>query len=261
MLKKNRDYRFLACASAVCLLVGCGSKAPDPPGDYTLGGDSVQSLNAVLGEDVQWQITAAQTPETQAAASSSAASGGDETCLYTYEKLETAGQSVQKYVEKLTEEADGFQIVDETETAAEPPDYTAESGSVALAKTASETGKVLRLDISWTATDCQIVVTRPEGEVSADTPEAEPMTNDDAVRYMQGLSPAALGLSGDSMADYSVYPMEGGVLVDGMLCLKLQIYPPRVEGQANAIAGTYLLTGDRAHIYLLENGAVREVNL
>ena len=87
------------------------------------------------------------------------------------------------------------------------------------------------------------------------------MTYVDAVDFIKSLSPATLGLEGSSMADYSVYPMDGAVLVDGILCLKLQAYPPHEETQANVIGGTYLLSGDKAHLYLLQDDKVRELSI
>lgn len=259
MQKKKLLCRTVACAGAVCLMTSCGSKAPDPPENYTLGEDHVQSLNAVLGEENSGKLTEMETPETAAEASSSSLGIDAETCLYTYEKLDTGGETVRQYVEKLTGEENGFQVVDENGAVTDPPDYSATEGSVALAKTASEDGKVLRMDISWTATDCQITLTRPEGTVG--TADAEPMTYVDAVDFIKSLSPATLGLKGSSMADYSVYPMDGAVLVDGILCLKLQAYPPHEETQANVIGGTYLLSGDKAHLYLLQDDKVRELSI
>lgn len=256
MEKKNLLRRTVACAGAVCLMTSCGNKAPNPPENYTLGEDHVQSLNAVLGEENSGKLTEMETPETAAEASSSSLGIGAETCLYTYEKLDTGGETVRQYVEKLTGEENGFQVVDENGTITDPPDYSSAEGSVALAKTASEDGKVLRMDISWTATDCQITLTRPEGTVG--TADVEPMTYMDAVNFIKSMSPAVLGLEGSSMADYSVYPMDGAVLVDGILCLKLQVYPPHEETQANVIGGTYLLSGDKAHLYLLQDDKVWE---
>lgn len=261
MLKGNRLCMALVLTGAMFLLASCGSEL-DPPADYILNGDMVESLNTALGEENSGKMTEMQTPETKTGSASSAASvGGDETCLYAYEKLETGGESVRQYVEKLTAEEDGFRIVDENGAETDPPDYTAEEGSVALAKAASEDGKILRMDISWTATDCRITLTRPEGTVSGTAADAEPMTYVDAVDFIKSLSPAMLGLKADSMADYSVYPMDGAAMVDGILCLKLQVYPPHEKDQANAIAGTYLLSGDKEHLYLLKDDKVRELPL
>lgn len=262
MLRKKRLCMALALAGAVCLLASCAGKAPDPPGEYALGEDKVESLNTVLGQENSGKMTEMETPETKDGGASSSSSGvGDEVCLYTYEQLETGGESVRQYVEKLTAEKDGFQIVDESGAVTDPPNYANETGSVALAKAASEDGKILRMDISWTAQDCHITLTRPEGTVSGIAEEVEPITYVEAVDFIKSLSPATLDLEAESMQDYSVYPMDGAVMVDGILCLKLQVYPPHGEGEANVIAGTYLLSGDRSHLYLLQDGKVRELSL
>lgn len=253
-----------ACAAALWLLRPAGAQLPAPPEDYELDGDRVESLNAVLGEEDSGRLTEMDTPQTRAAApASSSASGSAEadSCLYTYEKLATSGESVRQYVEKLTDEENGFQIVDADNQETDAPDYTAEEGAVALAKTSEEDGRLLRLDIQWAGRDCTITLTRPSGTLTVQTEEREPLTYNDAVNFLKSQSPAALGLEGDSMSEYSVYPMDGIVMVDGQTCLKLQVYPPHGEGEANQIAGTYLLSGDQQHLYELEDGSVRECPL
>lgn len=256
---RNKQFLIstaLTCMGIVFLLSACGDKKPVAPPDYTLGGESVLSLNTVVGEENSGELTKMDTPEMKDDKSSSTSAGGS-SCQYTYANLAVGGEAVRQYAEKLVAEDEGFQVVDEAGTMAEAPDYSAESGSVALAKTASEDGKILRIDISWTATDCSIVLTRPNGEVSE--PPVEPMTYTEAVDYIKSLPPAMLELEGDNMAGYSVYPMDGAVMVDNIMCLKLQIYPSPPPEKANAIAGTYLLSGDKKHIYLLEDETVREL--
>lgn len=262
MKEQNNPFRAaLLCVLSAAALTACGDKLPDPPDSYALEGDSVESLTAVVGEEVSGEMTKMETPETAAAASSSGSEtplSGDETCYYSYEKLETGGETVRQYAERLVE--DGFQIVDAEGVVTDAPDYGMETGSVALARTASEDGKILRLDIAWSATDCEITLTRPEGAVSDPVVEPEGLTNNEAVNYFKTLTPAALGLPGESMADYFVYPQDGAVMVDGAMCLRLQVYQSHQEGETNQIAGIYLMTGDQQHIYRLEDGAVREVN-
>lgn len=268
MLKQRRVLIPLALAAAVCLgtavylLIFRNAAALEPPEEYALGEDTVESLSSVLGRENSGELTDMETPDTgDAAASSGAGSIPVEAYYYTYQKLETGGESVRQYVERLTAEEGGFRIVDENGAVTDPPNYADEAGFVSLAKAASEDGWLLRMDISWTAENCQITLTRPEGTVSEAETGKEPMTYVEAVDFLKSLSPAKLGLEAESLRDYSVYPMDGAVLVDGILCLKLQVYLPRVEGQANVIAGTYLLSGDKTHLYLLEDGAVRSLPL
>ncbi|WP_312939070.1 hypothetical protein [Oscillibacter sp.] len=262
MLKQKRVLIPLALVAAVCLgtavylLIFRSAAALEPPEEYALGEDTVESLSSVLGLENSGELTNMETPDTVGAnASSSAGSAADEAYYYTYQKLETGGESVRQYVERLTEEEDGFRIVDENGAVTDPPNYANTEGSVSLMKAASEDGWILRMDISWTAENCQITLTRPEGTVS--TVETDPMTYVEAVDFFKSLAPSNLGLDAESLRDYSVCPMDGAVLVDGILCLKLQVYPPHEAGQANVIAGTYLLSGDKTHLYLLKDGAVR----
>ena len=269
-LKKKRLLIALALGGVVCLgsvaylLVFGGEEAPEPPEEYALGEDRVESLNSALGQENSGTLTEMKTPEEAAPDGSSVGSSDavGEACYYTYQKLETGGESVRQYVEKLTAEENGFQIVDESGAAADPPNYANQKGSLTLAKAASEDGRLLQMNVSWSGGDCQITLTRPEGTMpAAKEAEKEPMTYVEAVDFLKSLSPATLGLEAESVRDYSVYPMDGAVLVDGILCLKLQVYPPNEEGQANVIAGTYLLSGDKTHLYLLQDGTVRQLPL
>lgn len=239
------------------LLSACGSKALSSPDQYEVGGEQVESLSAAVGTDQSGKLTELQTPDPSESASSSDSTSDSST--YTYDKLDSGGKTVEQYVGKLTAEDVGFQVVDENGTVTDPPDYTAETGSVILEKSASQDGKVLRMEISWTASGCEIKLTRPDGTVSK--PAASPMTNDDAVQYLESLSPAVLGLSQSSMKDYRVYPREGIAMVDGSPCLKLEVYQIHPPERSNQIVGTYLLTGDKAHLYRLEGGRVEELKI
>jgi hypothetical protein len=264
-MKKNIKHLgvTLMVAVCVCMLTSCGDV--EPPDAYTLDGDSVVSLNVVVGEDSSGELSDMETPETQGDGSSSQGAGVGSTgvaCLYTYKKLETGGKSVEQYVANLTGEDGGFQIVDENGLVTDAPDYTQEEGNVAVAKASSEDGKMIRLDISWTKDGCQITMTRPEGAVEEPKQPVEPMTYDDAVTFILSLSPSHLQLPGESMSSYVVYPMDGGVIVDGTLCLKLMVYYPGTgKEQANVIAGEYLLSGDKTQLYLLKDHKVTKMDM
>ena len=66
------------------------------------------------------------------------------------------------------------------------------------------------------------------------------MTVSDVVSYFKGLSPSVLGLEGESMDDYDVYPMEGLIRVNGAEVAEVSVYSD--ESGANQILGTYLVT-------------------
>lgn len=252
----------LAAAAFVVFRFVLGGKAapPEPPAAYTLEGDSVDSLNTVLGAENSGTLTKMQTPEDEGG-DASGSGANDGVCLYTYEELAAGGDAVRQYMEALAGEDGDFQIVDETGLVTDPPDYAAETGSVAAARAASEDGKILRLDIEWSATGCQITLTRPEGEVTTGTMDVEPMTFTEVADYVKTLSPAKLGLEGTDMSGYSVYPTDGACMVDGNLCVKLYIYHTPVQGEPNAEASTYLISGDKAHLYKLVDGEVQELEM
>lgn len=253
-------------ASAMLLLSACGNKLPTPPDTYELDGESVPSFNAVLGEDSSGTMTTMETADAgtgastsqSASASSGATSSAEAENQYVYDKLDAGGTAVSQYVESLTSGNDAFTVVDENGAQTDPPDYTTETGTVTLARSTSESGKILTMEISWTAEGCQITLTYGDGAIK---PAAvEPMTNDDAVEYLQGLRPEELGLIGNSMTEYHIYPLEGMVMVNGVACLKMQAYQVDKVSHANQIAGVFLLSGDKNHLYRLENGSVRELH-
>ena len=72
------------------------------------------------------------------------------------------------------------------------------------------------------------------------------MTNAEAVEYFSALPPASLGLSGDTMAAYSVFCEDGQVLLDGVLCLCLNIY------QSGRYQASYLFSPADRQIYRLD---------
>ncbi len=151
-------------------------------------------------------------------------------------------------------------MVNETGEPAQAPDYQAKSGSVYLAKNAeSQQGYRFQIGLDWTEAGCVVTVEMLQGSVGQ---EQEGMTLAEAVEYFKSLSPKLLGLEGASMKEYSVYPIEGTILVDGRPCLRIQAYQHTTEG-TNQLAGIYLISGDRLHLYRLDQpeGRVQELPL
>jgi len=80
-------------------------------------------------------------------------------------------------------------------------------------------------------------------ETQTPEPTASPtMTLTEAVDYLEGLSPQSLGLSGESMDGYSVFPAESVVPVNGLPCVELSVYEHDEQAGTNSIAGIYLLS-------------------
>lgn len=100
-----------------------------------------------------------------------------------------------------------------------------------------------------------------EGSSSGITQEESPepqlhmMTVDEAVDFFMNLDPSLLGLPGDSMDKYQVYPTEKAVPVDGLPYMKLIVYGEGSAGTNNP-EGTFLLSRDGARLYQLEEDEV-----
>ena len=82
-------------------------------------------------------------------------------------------------------------------------------------------------------------------------PERKMMTVDEAVEYFMRLNPADLGLPGESMEAFQVYPSEKAVPVDGLPCMKLIVYADSAAG-TNSPEGTFLLARDGTAVYKLD---------
>jgi len=178
---------------------------------YEIGGESIPSLSEALAEGETADLTSEEV------AADSEASGSDEEYIYHYYGLTSGGRTAEKYVALITAKDIGFQVVDKEGKAAEFPDFTAEEGSVNLAKAASEEGRLLKVEAAWTTEKCDVTVSRSEGTITEE--EVKPLKVSDAIRYLESLPPSALGLEGDSMSKYRVYALEGKVMVNGALNL------------------------------------------
>lgn len=212
---------------------------------------------------------------------------------YTYTGLTDTGAEVSAYVSKLKSE--GFSVVDEEFVRTSAPDYSTPEGVVLLAKNlvrpAAETGTgnensedgqpaepvnqekpvdmVLTMELTWSGDTCVVVGDQAEGRVTSPPPEQQPsgggaaMSMREAADYLASLPPSVLELSGTSMENYRVYAQDGTVMVDGKPCLRLQVYSRDNPENTNEFAGTYLMSADGQHLYLLNEdaGTVRELEM
>lgn len=96
----------------------------------------------------------------------------------------------------------------------------------------------------------------------AASPSDQAMTAQETVQYVRSLSPQVLGLEGDSMSSFEIYPSDHVVPVDGVLCTELSIYSN--DGSAgNDIEGMYLVSRGADHrLFRLDKstGAVTELS-
>lgn len=232
--------KFALCIVSLICLVGCGKKdATLPlPTTYTIGEDSAPVLD-VQAEDSGAFLQSTDTPET------SQADGGLE---YTYAGLTSGGETVKSYITTLEKEQSGFILIDENGAECQAPDYTTPTGTVTLAKPSAQAGNLFKINLSWTEKSCNVLVNRTEGALSS---EEDGMTLVEAMAFFKGLSPNILGLVGTHMNDYSVYPIEGAVLVDGQPCLRLSVYRKDVSKRTTNTHGIYFLSNDQKHLYRL----------
>ena len=83
------------------------------------------------------------------------------------------------------------------------------------------------------------------------------------MEQIRSMSPAHLGLSGDSMDDYTIFPIDGFVKVDGLDCRRFNLYRRMESGGGHYpdLEGIIMLSADQEHIYWLdpESNAVTEL--
>lgn len=106
-----------------------------------------------------------------------------------------------------------------------------------------------------------------DGE-TAEAPPPEPvdmsvsMTTVESLDYFRSLTPAALGLPGESMDEYDVFASESLVLVNNVPCKKFQVYSLAGKAGTNDVQGIYFLTQRGARrLYQLDEstGTVTEL--
>ena len=181
--------------------------------------------------------------------------------LYRYEGLQDPASLVTAYAAVMTTADAGFSVVDEELMRIDPPDFTEMTrGSVQLARNVPEAedgtgGGVQSLLLTWDTVNCSVLLDMPEGRVHDPKPEAEPASPSRGLADLKAMSPAALGLSGESMEDYELMPQEGSVRIANSVCMRVNIYD-----QNGQIAGSYFLSKD-GKLYRLEEAANGVVEL
>lgn len=222
-MKKPYSFFFLLLLCGA-VLSGCGG--PKLPETYSAGEESLPSLTAL--------VTLDKTPQC-------AEQTQGDTTSYCYTELDAPVQAVTDYRSALETDydcvplpADGARLArDET---------LSDQGELILARE-SESG-LFQLDLAWDAASCTVT---PSFEAGGTLPEeSASMTMDEAVDYFRSLPPSALGLSGESMSDYSVFCEDGLVLLDGAPCLCLNVY------RDGSYRGSFLFSPSDKSIYQLD---------
>ena len=87
------------------------------------------------------------------------------------------------------------------------------------------------------------------GGVVEEKEEDRPTALSEQMDFFNSLEPRDIGLEGDNMGDYTVYPKQGWVLVDSFSCRELNIYLEDALDGTNVFMGTFYLSSDLQHLY------------
>ena len=110
--------------------------------------------------------------------------------------------------------------------------------------------------ITWSPGVCVVTADEQIGEVTSPPPSAasaqHPVTQRGAVQQLEKLSPAQLGLPGESMDLYEVIPMDATKMVNGEPCIWMHVYSDKNVPNSNEFMGSYLMTLDAEHLYRVD---------
>lgn len=265
-MKKQTKIFFLLLA-ALCLLTAC-KKGVESLEVYSLGeseADNVTALDTILepGEAMLYSIDA---PTDQAVAE-----GLDISHTYHYRQMADPAILAAKYIAFLREEEQGLTLLDgENHRVLEDPDMDTLYGTVILGKAAAdneEAGKrIVRVVVGWSEYSMAVQIAyikgsilapvqppkeedpnNPNGQGGASAPK--PTSISEQVDYFTSLNPSQLGLDGETMRDYVVYPGDGLVKVDDATCREIRVYQMDTKTATNVLMGTYYLSSDLTSVY------------
>lgn len=233
-----RSQKFGLVLVVLLLLCGCGQKAPQLPTEYTDGKDILPAIQELLtlSEDT---VEFSQDQESD-----------DGEVSYTYSGLESGSEAVSEYV-SLLEKNENCSVIDDKGEIQNSPDFSEKSGTVLVGRQSTDGDGVFSLEITWDEDSCTISPVYQEGvqvhEVETEEQNEELSLNEIVDRF-EACSPSSLGLSGESMSQYSVYPEEGYVMVNGKPGIRVNIY----EKSTHKFQKTYIMLSDGSRIYQLD---------
>lgn len=237
-------------------------KDKDKDKDESKDGDKDESKDKDKSDDAEAVNTADQSSDSSKEEKKPA--GPEITVLttYRYEDLPQPLDRVRNYCELLTAEDFGFVPVDEKIMKSKLPTFEESAGSLRLVRPITavvegeegeepakpESKALFSLEISWEGERCSVTVGRIEGGIVV-PPEPKPMTLHEAMDYFYNRHPSQLGLPGESMRDYRVYPLDGMVMVGTTACMQLNVYSIDPETGTTEIAGQYLMAPSGVQLY------------
>lgn len=246
-----------------------GGEAEDPMEDplpkngvetYAIGENTTPSLDTVL-EEGDGELIMLRKPGRYFTDGSNEV---DERYTYIYE-LNNFADVMDRYLDILMGSEQGFYITDEHYVVQEErPELQNAEGALILARNAvvpegEEAGEseVFQLVIGWSESSANLAVrvstaagkiSFPKKETGESSNVQEPSSVSLQMEQLRNMSPAHLGLPGDSMDKYTILPVDGFVKVNEQDCRRFNIYDANNPG---SIAGTYFFSVDQQHIYVL----------
>lgn len=114
---------------------------------------------------------------------------------------------------------------------------------------------VLTVRITWSEGQCVVTADEEEGMVTSpprqNVPSSEAVTMRGAQDRLRAMSPAELGLPGESMSEYEVISVDGVEMVDSAACIRVNVYSEVTATQGSEFMGSYLMSVDGQHLYRL----------
>lgn len=194
--------------------------------------------------------------------------------VYTYDVSTTGytgGQATSGYVSYLG--SSGYKIIDPYHNVNNEyyemltPDFTQRAGTVAMAKKASGTERLMLLVVDWHYYGATVTVSYLDGTLwVAPPPETTAskgsLTISDAVDFLKTRNPSELGLSGNTMDDYSIYTAEGLVIINGVTYREFTILGKTEGGAGSSFGGNYLIDAEGNSYSVNENtGTILPLNI
>ena len=261
----NRRITAFLLAAVMCasLLSACGKKETSVA-VYQLGDDQVVSLDSIIDEG-EALLTSVDEP-TDAALEAEIAE-----YTYHYREIEDPALLAAAYIDVLKAPEQGFTMVDKENRRfreGEEPDLETLIGEIRLVKASGTEGKLFKVIVAWSEFAMAIQISQPTGkilppkepEVSQEE-ESRPTALSEQLDFFNGLNPGSIGLEGDDMADYTVYPKQGWVLVDSFSCRELDVYLEDALSGNNVYMGTYYLSSDLQKLYQKTDGGIVQLDV
>lgn len=256
---KRQTKLLLLVLAVLCLLTAC-KKKDETLKVYSLGeneADNVVALDSILTEGEA--ILASIDAPTDVAV----AERLDVSHTYHYRKMDDPALLAERYIRVLRDSEQGFVPIDtENRKTVDEPVTNTLAGNVILGKAAAATtesggSRILRVVVGWSEYAVAVQVAYVDGRIQA-APKQEKPKEEEASRptsiseqsdYFNSLDPRKLGLEGDNMQDYRVYPQQGWVLVNDTYCREMRVYLEDIQTATNVYMGSFYLSSDMSQVY------------